>query len=139
MTETADGRGEARGTGEVRSAVEEYWAAADAGDWGAFGATLADDVVYELPQSRERILGRGRHVRFNQENPGARHVRVERIVADGEGRQAAVRTLVTMGQEEAHAIHFFTFDADGRISKVTGFWPEPYEPPVARESLIERY
>lgn len=127
------------GTAEVRAAVEAYWAAADAHDWGAFADTLADDVVYELPQSRERILGRERYVRFNQEYPGDRCVRIERTVADGEGRQAAVRTLVTVGPEETHAIHFFTFDADGRISGVTDFWPEPYEPPAGRAHLAERY
>ncbi|MEU9057951.1 nuclear transport factor 2 family protein [Streptomyces sp. NPDC048430] len=139
MTDTADSPGAAWGTAEVRAAVEAYWAAADARDWGAFADTLADDVVYELPQSRERILGKERYVRFNQEYPGDWHVRIERIVADGEGRQAAVRTLVTVGPEETHAIHFFTFDADGRISGVTDFWPEPYEPPAGRAHLVERY
>ncbi|MFI6121261.1 nuclear transport factor 2 family protein [Streptomyces sp. NPDC051064] len=139
MTDMADSPGAAWGTAEVRAAVEAYWAAADARDWGAFADTLADDVVYELPQSRERILGKERYVRFNQEYPGDWHVRIERIVADGEGRQAAVRTLVTVGPEETHAIHFFTFDADGRISGVTDFWPEPYEPPASRAHLVERY
>lgn len=127
------------GTAEVRAAVEAYWAAAGARDWEAFSATLADDVVYELPQSRERVLGKERYVRFNREYPGDWHVRTERIVADGEARQAAVRTLVTVGHEEMHAIHFFTFDADGRIAGVTDFWPEPYEPPAGREHLVERY
>lgn len=124
---------------EVRAAVEAYWAAADARDWDAFAATLADDLVYDLPQSRERILGSERYVRFNQEYPGDRHVRTERIVADGEGRQAAARTVVTVGEEVMHAVHFFTFDEDGRIAGVTDFWPEPYEPPAGREHLIERY
>lgn len=124
---------------EVRAAVEAYWAAADACDWDAFAATLADDLVYDLPQSRERILGSERYVRFNQEYPGDRHVRTERIVADGEGRQAAARTVITVGEEVMHAVHFFTFDEDGRIAGVTDFWPEPYEPPAGREHLIERY
>ncbi|MFJ8882547.1 nuclear transport factor 2 family protein [Streptomyces sp. NPDC102402] len=142
MTETTGGAGTTWGAAEVRAAVEAYWAAADARDWGAFAATLADDMVYDLPQSRERVLGRERCVRFNQEYPGDRHVRIERIeriVADGEGRQAAARTVVTVGEEEMHAVHFFTFDADGRIAGVTDFWPEPYEPPAGREHLVERY
>ncbi|MFJ6853638.1 nuclear transport factor 2 family protein [Streptomyces sp. NPDC091271] len=139
MTDMADSPGAAWGTAEVRAAVETYRAAADARDWDAFAATLSGDVVYELPQSRERILGRERYVRFNQVYPGDWRVRIERVVADGEGRQAAVRTLVTVGPEETHAIHFFTFDADGMISGVTDFWPEPYEPPAGREHLVERY
>ncbi|MFD7745377.1 nuclear transport factor 2 family protein [Streptomyces sp. NPDC059698] len=133
-------------TAALREAVETYWTAAEARDWDAFGATLAEEVVYELPQTRERISGRERYVRFNREYPGDWHVRVERIVADAEGRQAAARTgfTVTGGQEggppqELDAIHFFTFDEDGLITGVTDFWPESYEPPAGREHLVERH
>ncbi|RPK78066.1 RNA polymerase factor sigma-70 [Streptomyces sp. ADI97-07] len=142
MTDTADKSGRAttpNGTAEVRAAVEAYWAAAGARDWDAFAATLADDVVYDLPQSRERIRGKERYLRFNQEYPGDWHVRIEQLVADGEGRQAAARTLVTAGTERMQAIHFFTFDAEVRIATVTDFWPEAYEPPAGREHLVERY
>ncbi|MFJ3702794.1 MULTISPECIES: nuclear transport factor 2 family protein [Streptomyces] len=139
MTVMSGGKGVAWVAAQVRAAVEAYWAAAGARDWSAFAATLADDMVYDLPQSRERILGKERYVRFNREYPGGRQVRIERIVADGEGRQAAARTLVTLGPEEMHAIHFFTFDEDGRIAGVTDFWPEAYEPPAGREHLVERY
>ncbi|MGW9301670.1 nuclear transport factor 2 family protein [Streptomyces cyaneofuscatus] len=126
-------------TGGLRTAVETYWATADARDWDAFAATLADDVVYELPQTRERIHGKERYVRFNQGYPGDWHIRIERIVADAEGLQAAARTEVTVGPEETHAIHFFTFDDRGLITGVTDFWPESYEPPAGREHLVERY
>ncbi|MEE1737983.1 nuclear transport factor 2 family protein [Streptomyces sp. BE147] len=119
--------------------MRTYWTAADARDGDALAATLADEVVYDLPQSRERIRGKERYVRFHQEYPGDRHIRIERIVADGEGRQAAARTHVTADGEELHAIHFFTFDAQGRITEVTDFWPESYEPPAGREHLVERY
>ncbi|MFI8438049.1 nuclear transport factor 2 family protein [Streptomyces sp. NPDC079020] len=119
--------------------MQTYWTAADARDWDALAATLADEVVYDLPQSRERIRGKERYVRFTREYSGDRHIRIERIVADGEGRQAAARTHVTAAGEELHAIHFFTFDAQGRITAVTDFWPESYEPPAGREHLVERY
>jgi len=33
-------------------------------------------------------------------------------------------------------IAFFTFQ-DGRITSVTDFWPEPYDPPPGREHLTE--
>ncbi len=140
--------GSTRGTttAALRGTVEAYWSAAEARDWGAFGATLADDVVYDLPQTRERILGKERYLRFNQEYPGDWHVRVERIVADAEGRQAAARTGFTVtgnqpgeAPEEMDAIHFFTFDEKGLITGVTDFWPESYEPPAGREHLVERY
>ena len=34
--------------------VAAYWAAAEARDWEAFGALLADDVIYQGPQTRSR-------------------------------------------------------------------------------------
>jgi ABC-type ATPase involved in cell division len=38
----------------------------------------------------------------------------------------------------ADAMAFFEF-ADGLITRVTDFWPEPYEPPTGREHLTERW
>ncbi|MFE9860754.1 nuclear transport factor 2 family protein [Streptomyces sp. NPDC005780] len=133
MTTTADS------TADLRATVETYWTAADVRDWDTFAATLADEVLYDLPQTRERIRGKERYMEFNRGYPGDWRVRVERVVADAGGRQAAARTLFTDGGQESHAVHFFTFDAQGRICGITDFWPEPYEPPAGREHLVERY
>lgn len=126
-------------TADPRATVERYWTAADLRDWDAFAATLADEVLYDLPQTRERIRGKERYLSFNRQYPGDWRVSVERIVADRDGQQVAVRTLFSAGDQELPAIHFFTFDAQGLISEITDFWPEPYEPPAGREHLVERY
>src|ERR1700683_2224964 len=47
--------------------VAAYWAAAEARDWTAFGALLADDVIYRGPQTREQVRGRDAYIRFNVE------------------------------------------------------------------------
>jgi hypothetical protein len=122
---------------ELLRTVEAYWAAAEARDWDAFAETLADDVLYELPQTRERVRGKERYARFNREYPGDWHLRIERIVADEEGAVTWVHMAV--GLEEMYGIAFFTGNGEGRIKTVTDFWPEPYEPPVGREHLVERY
>ncbi|WP_298570962.1 nuclear transport factor 2 family protein [Streptomyces luteogriseus] len=122
---------------DLRKAVERFWAAAEARDWTAFADTLSEDVVYTMPQTRERISGRERYVRFNREYPGDWHLIVERVVA--EPGQVVTWTHFTVGPEEMDAISFFTGDGAGRISAVTDFWPEPYEPPAGREHLAERY
>jgi hypothetical protein len=122
---------------DLRKTVESYWATADARDWTGFADTLAEDVVYTLPQTRERILGRARYVQFNREYPGDWHVRIERVLA--EPGQAVTWTRFTVGLEEMDAVTFFPVDEQGRIATVTDFWPEPYEPPAGREHLVERY
>ncbi|MFC0530719.1 nuclear transport factor 2 family protein [Phytohabitans kaempferiae] len=118
-------------------AVMAYWAAAEARDWPAFAALLADDVLYDLPQTRERILGKERYVQFNVEYPGDWHITVEMAV--GEERHAATWTRFAVGGEEQAGLCFFEFDEAGLITKITDFWPEPYEPPAGREHLVERY
>jgi len=125
------------GMTDLRETVERFWATADAREWDAFAETLAEDVVYTLPQTRERISGRERYVRFNREYPGDWHLRVERVVA--EPGQVVTWLRFTVGAEEMDAVSFFTGDESGRISTVTDFWPEPYEPPAGREHLVERY
>lgn len=117
--------------------VRAYWAACEARDWASFGALLADDVVYEAPQTRERVQGREAYVRFNAEYPGDWHLTVERAV--GEGRHAASWTTFRVDGAEQNGLCFFEIDDAGRVARVTDFWPEPYEPPPGREHLVERY
>src|SRR5260370_34383277 len=74
--------------------VAAYWAAAEARDWDAFGALLADDVIYRGPQTREQVRGRAPYIRVNVEGfADDWHLTVERIV--GEAQRAASWTKFT--------------------------------------------
>ena len=116
--------------------VTTYWKAADAREWDTFAATLADDVVYTLPQTRERIRGKAAYVQFNAEYPGEWRLSVERLIADGD--QAATWIDFRVGDERMVGVTFFRL-TDGEIVDVTDVWPESYEPPAGREHLVERY
>ncbi|WP_298323196.1 nuclear transport factor 2 family protein [Haloactinopolyspora sp.] len=116
--------------------VTTYWNAADARDWDTFATTLADDVVYTLPQTRERIRGKSAYVQFNAEYPGAWRLTVQRLVAVGD--EAASWVDFRVGDEQMIGVTFFRL-VDGKIVDVTDVWPEPYEPPPGREHLVERY
>lgn len=122
---------------QAHEVVAAYWAAAEARDWATFGGLLADDVVYELPQTRERVRGRAAYVRFNAEFPGDWHLEVERIV--GSGRQAASWIQFSGEGGAQPGLGFFDLDEQDRIVHIVDFWPEPYEPPPGREHLVERY
>jgi ketosteroid isomerase-like protein len=124
--------------GNAHDAVAAYWAAAEARDWTAFGDLIAEDVVYEAPQTRERVRGRAAYLRFNAEGfPGDWHLSVQRIV--GQDRHAASWIQMAEAGDRYPGLCFFDLDSDGRIARITDFWPEPYEPPAGRARLVERY
>ena len=69
MTDTAD-------------LARTFLATLEARDWDAWSALLADDVVYEMPQTRERITGRAAYLAFNQTFPGEWHLTPKVVIGD---------------------------------------------------------
>ena len=118
--------------------VAAYWAAAEARDWAAFGALVADDVVYRGPQTREQVRGREAYLRFNMEGFDYDwHIAVQRIV--GEDQHAASWLEFTSSKGAQPGLCFFDLGDKGQITRITDFWPEPYELPASRAHLVERY
>jgi hypothetical protein len=116
--------------------IEGYWQAANARDWGTFAALLHEDVVYEIPQTRERVRGRAAYVDFNATYPGDWTLEIVKLVANEQGAvsQIAFRT----GHQEEPGITFFEFK-EGLIYRITDFWPVAYEPPLRHSRYVERY
>lgn len=120
----------------TRQIIETFMDSLERRDWPGLESVLSDDVVYEIPQSRERIRGRAAYLQFNREFPGDWHLRPLQIIADG--RDGVIRFAWQLEDETSEAFVFFTV-ADGQITTITDFWPEPYEPPPGREHLVERW
>ena len=100
-----------RSTHEV---VAAYWAAAEARDRDAFGALLNAEGF-----------------------PHDWHITVQQIV--GEGLHAASWIEVTGQAGTEPGLCFFDLEDDGRITRITDFWPETYELPASRAHLVQRY
>ena len=123
-----------------RDIAERFIASLEARDWAAWAALLHPDVVYEVPQSRERIRGRDRYLRFNQEYPGDWHLRPKVVIADERHGVVWFEWRLDGRPGEASTddgMAFFEF-ADGLITRITDFWPASFEPPSGREHLVER-
>jgi ketosteroid isomerase-like protein len=121
----------------VRQVAVAYVESLEQRDWARLTELLAEDVVYEMPQTRERIRGRPAFLRFNVEYPGDWRLRARRVVADG--RHAALWLDVRVGDEHQDACVWLELSDGGTIHTVTDYWPEAYEPPAGREHLAERY
>lgn len=120
-----------------RDTVMSYWKSAEDRDWNTFASLLSPTVTYDLPQTRERMHGRENYLRFNREYPGDWHLAVEEVLAVA-GRVVS-RVRFTVNGETQTAVTFFDVDAEGLITAILDFWPEPYEPPPGRAELVERY
>ena len=98
-------------------------------DWAGLAELLDEDVVYELPQTGERIRGRDRYITFNAEYPADWHLAPEIVLGDEHHGSLLFRWSV--GGEWSLAVAFFVLE-HGKITKIIDLWPEPYEPPPGR-------
>lgn len=120
----------------ARDLIEAFWRHANARRWDDFGSLFTDDVVYEVPQTRERVRGLANYVEFNRTWPGKWRAEVLRIVGDGDHGASWIDFRVD-GQVMP-GISFFDLRG-GRIAHITDWWPERYEPPPRATTVIERY
>jgi ketosteroid isomerase-like protein len=124
-------------TSVTRQTARDYVDRLEHRDWSGLAALLTDDVVYEMPQTRERIRGKDAFLRFNAEYPGDWHLHVRRVVADG--RVAALWLDVRLGADQLDACVWLEVSEPGLINRIVDYWPAPYDPPPGREHLVERY
>ena len=115
--------------------ARRYLQLLDARDWDALAAVLDEDVVYDMPQTRELIIGRESFLEFNQTYPGEWRLSPKIVIADDD--RAVVWFDWRMGDASGESQTFLEIRG-GRITRVTDFWPETYDPPK-RAVTVERY
>lgn len=120
----------------TRQAIQRFWQTANARDWEPFAALLHPEVIYLVPQTRERVRGRAGFVDLFRTWPGQWRADLQQLIADDD--QAVSTILFHVDGEESTGISFFEFDT-GLISRITDHWPTPYDPPPRVTTHIERY
>ena len=100
----------------TRELAERFITSLEARDWVTWAGLLHPGVVYEIPQSRERIRGCDRYLRFNREYPGDWHLRPKVVVADEQHG----------GGPTNHRLAVSTWSSAGRRGARTSrsSWPE---------------
>lgn len=121
---------------DTRTVIEQHWSASNQRDWPRFAETIHPDLVYEVPQTRERVRGRDNYVEFFRTWPGNWQAHVRRLVVQGDA--AVTEIAFVIDGESMTGIAFFEL-ADGLIVRITDYWPSPYEPPPRMTDVIERF
>ena len=119
--------------------VRSLWERFEARDWDAAGGLLAEDVVVEWPQTRERMRGRENVIAVNRNYPEGWTIRVLRVLQDGETAVSEV-AVDHVDHGTFHAASFFDV-REGRIVRATEYWVDPPadDPPAWRARWVERY
>ena len=113
---------------------DQVWLA-ESPDFNVMDEVFADDAVLEYPQSGERIRGRA-NVRAVEENyPGLPKVTVRRKVVAGD--LGLVESDLDYQVKPYQSVSIFDFE-DGKIVRLTQYFPEPFEAPESRTRWVER-
>lgn len=121
---------------QAEAIVREFWRLMETNDFQSVKQVLADDLVVEWPQSKERIRGAENFARMNAEYPahGRWRFRINQLVADR--NRVVTQVSVTDGTQSAEPISFFTV-AGGKIVHLLEYWPEAFAPADNRRHLVE--
>jgi limonene-1,2-epoxide hydrolase len=124
---------------EPAEVVRSLWDRFEARDWDAAAELLAEEVVVDWPQTRERIRGRERVIAVNRNYPEGWTIRVLRVVQDGDVAVSEV-AVDHVDHGTFHAASFFEV-VEGRIVRGTEYWVDPPagDPPAWRAQWVERY
>jgi len=119
----------------TRTAIQRHWDLANARRWDEFGQLLHAELLYELPQTREYIDSSAGYLELFSTWPGDWTATITHLVCE-EARAICVIDFL-VGSEVTTGISIFEL-TDGRISRVTDYWPEPYEPPARSTPHMKR-
>jgi ketosteroid isomerase-like protein len=118
-----------------RHTIERFWQTANARDWNAFAALLHPDVVYLVPQTRERATGREAFVEVFRTWPGDWRANVELLIAEADTAVSTIRFVI--GGDAAIGISFFEL-REGLVTRITDYWPADYDPPARVTPQLQR-
>ena len=89
---------------QAEAIVREFWRLMETNDFHGVKSVLADDLVVEWPQSKERIRGSENFARMNAEYPahGQWRFRINELVAGQD--QVVTQVSVTDGKQSAEPV-----------------------------------
>jgi hypothetical protein len=120
---------------EKRQAIEQHWAASEAGDVELEHRLYAEDAILDYPQSGERFVGRSTIAEQRTGNPAERHFTLRRVL--GSGSLWVSECVISYDGVPTISISIMEF-SDALVRHETQYFADPFEAPAARARLAQR-
>jgi hypothetical protein len=121
---------------EIRTALDQHWAASASGDQNAEHAIYADDAVCDYPQSGERILGRRNLQALRSHHPGKPSgFEIRRVLGSGD-LWITEYAIVYLGRT-SYTVSIMEFK-NGKVVHETQYFADPFEAPAWRAQWVEQ-
>ncbi|QEM05454.1 nuclear transport factor 2 family protein [Mucilaginibacter rubeus] len=120
---------------QILAALNAHWQASAAGDINAEHDIYDDDVIYDYPQSGERIFGRSNLQALRGHHPGKPSgFRVRRIL--GKGDTWVTEYTIDYQEQQAYTVSIMEF-RENKVIHETQYFADPFEAPAWRSQWVE--
>ncbi|HKS80798.1 MAG TPA: nuclear transport factor 2 family protein [Candidatus Acidoferrales bacterium] len=119
---------------QIRTALDQHWAASDANDFEAEHKIYHDDAVLEYPQSGERTRGRRNIQNQRASQPNSKRFTVRRIM--GRGDLWVTELILTYDAKPFYTVSIMEF-RDDKVVRETQYFADPFEAPTSRAQWVE--
>jgi len=119
----------------IRAALDQHWAASDAGDFETEHLIYHEDAVLDYPQSGERTRGRRNIQAQRSSQPNKKRFTIRRII--GTGDLWVTEYVLTYDGKPSYTVSIMEFRGD-KVARETQYFADPFEAPASRANLVER-
>ncbi len=119
---------------EIRSALDQHWAASDTSDFETEHRIYREDAVLEYPQSGERMRGRRNIQNQRASQPSKKRFTVQRII--GGGDLWVTEFILTYDGKPSYTVSIMEFTGD-KVARETQYFADPFDPPAWRAQWVD--
>jgi hypothetical protein len=120
---------------EIRAALDQHWAASDAGDFETEHLIYHEDAVLDYPQSGERTRGRSNIQNQRASQPSKKRFTVRRII--GGSNLWVTELILTYDGKPSYTVSIMEFTGD-KVARETQYFADPFVAPAFRAQWVER-
>ena len=120
---------------QIRSSLDQHWAASNANDSDAEHRIYHEDAVLEYPQSGERTRGRQNIQSQRASQPNKKRFTVRRII--GCGGLWITEFILTYDGKPSYTVSIMEFKGD-KVARETQYFADPFVAPASRAQYVER-